>query len=158
MMSIYGVLLMDKERILSKLDELDSYLHDLREISPKSYRMYKASIEKKRACERLLHISVECVLDICSILASELKLGLPSTQEDLFRRLESSRAISKQMMRTLKKMRSFRNIIVHRYGIVDDELVYRILKDDLGDFSDFKEEILKFLKRIEDSLQNAKRS
>ncbi|MGC1123339.1 MAG: DUF86 domain-containing protein [Candidatus Methanofastidiosia archaeon] len=138
---------MDKERILSKLDELDQYLHELEVIAPKSYRVYKASIEKKRACERLLHISVECVLDICSILESELRLGLPSTQEDLFERLESSRIISKQVMNTLEKMKSFRNIIVHRYGIVDDELVYKILKDDLGDFSDFKKEILEFLKK-----------
>ena len=109
--------------------------------------MYKASVEKKRACERLLHISIECVLDICSILASELKLGLPSTREDLFEKLESSHIISSKMMNTLRKMKSFRNIIVHRYGIVDDELVYKILKDYLGDFANFKKEILEFLKK-----------
>lgn len=147
MTSTCEVLLVDKKRILSKLDELDSYLHELEEISPKSYREYKASVEKKRACERLLHISIECVLDICSILASELKLGLPSTREDLFEKLESSHIISSKMMNTLKKMKSFRNIIVHRYGIVDDELVYKILKDYLGDFANFKKEILEFLKK-----------
>jgi len=146
-MSICGVLLVDKKRILSKLAELDGYLHELEEISPKSYRVYKTSIEKRRACERLLHISIECVLDICSILASELKLGLPSTQEDLFERLESSHIISSQVMSNLKKMRSFRNIIVRRYGIVNDELVYKILKNNLGDFLDFKKEISEFLEK-----------
>ncbi len=135
----------DEERILAKIAELDEYLHELEEISPKSYKEYKTSIEKKRACERLLHISIECVLDICGMLASELKLGLPSTQEDLFIRLESSHILSSQVMGTLKKMKSFRNI-VHRYGIVNDELVYKILKN-LGDFLDFKKEILEFLKK-----------
>ncbi len=147
MTSICGVLPVDKERVLSKVAELDGYLHELEEISPESYRVYKTSIEKKRACERLLHISVECVLDVCSILASELKLGLPSTQEDLFERLESSHIVSKKVASNLKKMRSFRNIIVHRYGIVDDELVYKILKNNLGNFLDFKKEILEFLKK-----------
>ena len=137
---------MDKERIFSKFAELDGYLHELEEISPKNYREYKTLIEKKRACERLLHISIECVLDICCILVSELKLGLPSTQEDFFSRLESSHIISRKVMRNLKRMKSFRNIIVHRYGIVDDELVYKILKNNLGDFLDFKKEILEFLK------------
>lgn len=138
---------MDKERILSKLAELDGYLKELEVVSPKSYRAYETSIEKKRACERLLHISIECVMDICSIMASELKLGLPSTQEDLFSKLESSHIISREVMRTLKKMRSFRNIIVHRYGVVDDELVYGILKNNVGDFSKFKMEISEFLNK-----------
>jgi len=147
MMSTCRVLPVDKERILSKLAELDGYLHELEEISPKSYKAYKTSIEKKRACERILHISIECVIDICNMLASELKLGLPSTQEDLFQKLESSHIISNQIVGNLKKMKSFRNIIVHRYGIVDDELVYGILKNNLGDFLDFKKEILEFLKK-----------
>ncbi len=147
MTSICGVLPVDEERILSKMAELEGYLRELEEISPKSYRMYKTSIEKKRACERLLHISVECVLDICGILASELKLGLPSTEEDLFERLESSHIISKKVKSNLKKMKSFRNIIVHRYDIVDDELVYKVLKNNVEDFLDFKREILEFLKR-----------
>jgi uncharacterized protein YutE (UPF0331/DUF86 family) len=147
MMNICRVLPVDKERILSKLAELDGYLHELEEVSPKSYKVYRASIEKKRACERLLHISIECVLDICSILTSELKLGLPSTQEALFAKLESSHIISSQLMSNLKKMRSFRNIVVHRYGTVDDELVYKILKSNMGDFLDFKKEILEFLKK-----------
>ena len=137
MMSIYGVLLVDKQRILSKLAELDGYLKELDVVSPKNYRRYETSIEKKRACERLLHIFIECVLDICGIVTSERKLGLPSTQEDLFNKLESSHIISHEVMRTLKKMRSFRNIIVQRYGVVDDEMVYRILKNDLGDFQKF---------------------
>ena len=80
--------------------------------------------------------------------ASELNLGLPSTQEDLFQKLESSHIVSNQMMSNLK-VKSFRNIIVHRYGIVDDELVYEILKNNLGDFLDFKKEILEFLKKEE---------
>lgn len=147
MMNICGVLPVDKERILAKLAELDGYLYELKEISPKSYKIYKTSIEKKRACERLLHILIECVLDICGILASELELGLPTTQEDLFKRLESSHILSSQVMNNLRKMKSFRNIIVHRYAIVDDELVYKILKNNLGDFLDFKKEILRFLKK-----------
>ena len=71
------------------------------------------------------------------------------TQEDLFQKLESSHIISNQMVSNLKKVKSFRNIIVHRYGIVDDELVYEILKNNLGDFLDFKKEILEFLKKEE---------
>ena len=47
MMSTCRVLPVDEERILSKLAELDRYLHELEGISPKSYKAYETSIEKK---------------------------------------------------------------------------------------------------------------
>ena len=43
-------------------------------------------------------------------------------------------------------MKGFRNIVVHRYGKIDDELAYSILIDHLGDFAHFKLEIENFLK------------
>ena len=39
-------------------------------------------------------------------------------------------------------MKGFRNILVHKYGVVDDELVFEMLKEKLSDFDMFKQEIL----------------
>lgn len=44
--------MIDRERVLAKLDELDGYLTELRSIAPEQ------RVEKKRACERLLQASV----------------------------------------------------------------------------------------------------
>ena len=68
---------LDKEKIFSKLDELDDYIEELEKIKPMDLDEYNGSIEKKRACERLLQISIETVLDICNIIVSNLKLGVP---------------------------------------------------------------------------------
>jgi uncharacterized protein YutE (UPF0331/DUF86 family) len=54
--------MLDKNRILTKLNELDTYLSELESIMPKSYEEYKNSIEKRRACERLLHILIASFL------------------------------------------------------------------------------------------------
>jgi uncharacterized protein YutE (UPF0331/DUF86 family) len=137
--------MLDKNRILSKLDELNSYLVELEEVMPKNYEGYVNSIEKKRSCERLLHISVECVIDVCSLMVKGLRLGLPSGEEDLFERLERKKIISGRMKEKLKLMRGFRNVLVHRYGEVDDELVFENLKS-IEDFKDFSKEITSFLK------------
>ena len=137
--------MLDKNRILSKLDELNSYLVELEEVMPKNYEEYVNSIEKKRSCERLLHISVECVIDVCSLMVKGLRLGLPSGEEDLFERLERKKIISGRMKEKLKLMRGFRNVLVHRYGEVDDELVFENLKS-IEDFKDFSKEITSFLK------------
>lgn len=137
--------MLDKGRILSKLDELDVYLKELESITPKSYEEYTSSIEKRRACERLLHILIECTIDICTLMVKGLRLGLPTEEEDIFEKLRRKEIISKQMERKLKAMRGFRNILVHRYGGIDDKLVFENLKK-INDFKDFRKEISQLLR------------
>ncbi len=136
----------DKERILSKIDELDSYLDELVEILPETYEEYEISIEKKRSCERLLHISIESVIDICMLMVKDLKLGIPVEEEDVFDKLEKKKIFSKKMTLKLREMKGLRNILVHRYGSVDDELVYDSLSAELNDFHEFIDDVLKFTK------------
>ncbi len=140
--------MLDKDRILSKLDELDSYLSELESVMPKSYEEYVSSIEKKRSCERLLHILIECVIDVCALMVKGLRLGLPFEEEDLFEKLERERVISKEMKERLKLMRGLRNILVHRYAEVDDELVFESLGN-INDFREFRKEVSSFLRKLE---------
>lgn len=137
--------MLDRERILAKIDELEGYLRELRQISPESFEEYQ-KIEKRRACERLLQISVECVIDICQLFVSGLRLGLPSEEDDLFEKLEQAGVLSGEMKATVKEMKAFRNILVHEYGWVDDRIVYEAVKTKSGDFETFMGEILKALK------------
>jgi hypothetical protein len=45
--------MIDRERILIRVDHLQQYLRDLRTITPPTFEPYQG-IEKQRACERLL--------------------------------------------------------------------------------------------------------
>jgi len=139
--------MLDKSRILSKLDELDTYLSELKTVMPKSYEEYTRSIEKKRSSERLLHILTERVIDVCALIVKGLRLGLPAEEEDLFEKLEKEKIISKKMKEKSKSMRGFRNILVHRYAEVDDELVFENLGK-INDFREFREEIGSFLRKF----------
>jgi len=138
--------MLDKNRILTKLSELDTYLGELESVIPKSYEGYRSSIEKKRSCERLLHILTECVIDVCALIVKDLRLGLPGEEEDLFEKLEKEKIISKGMKEKLKSLRGFRNILVHRYAEVDDELVFQNLRN-INDFKEFRKEIGAFLRK-----------
>jgi len=137
--------LLDKERLLAKIDELEGYLKEIEQVKPTSFEEYKR-VEKKRACERLLQLSIECMIDICALMVTGLRLGLPSEEDDLFERLEQARIISPIMKETLRKMKAFRNILVHEYGRIDDQLVYEVLQSRLNDFVTFKCEILEAIK------------
>ena len=74
---------------------------------------------------------VEVVVDTCALLVIGLRLGLPGEPNDLFEKLARHGTISSGL--------------VHEYGDVDDERVFRVIRDRLGDFDAFKREILTFL-------------
>ncbi len=137
--------MLDRDRLLAKIDVLEGYLKELREILPGSFEEYK-KVEKRRACERLLQVSIECVIDICGLMVIGLRLGLPAEEDDLFEKLEQAGIITSSRKESLKKMKGFRNILVHEYGHVDDSIVYEILQNNLNDFGAFKQEILQAIK------------
>ena len=136
--------MLDRERILAKLDELDGYLRELNAVVPETFSKYRR-IETRRACERLLQISIEAIIDICHLIVSGLRLGLPSEEDDIFERLAQAGLISEEMKQKLKRMKGLRNILVHEYARVNDSIVFNTLKSELGDFDEIRRVILRML-------------
>ncbi len=139
--------MVDRDRLLAKLDELDGYLAELRSIVPERFEDY-LKVEKKRACERLLQVAVEAVLDACALLVAGLRLGLPGEEDDLFTKLAARGAVSTSTAEILRRMRGLRNILVHEYGRINDALVFEAVQRRLGDFDAFKRAVLAFLRGL----------
>ena len=91
---------------------------------PQSFEEYIESIEERRACERLLQIAIECILDICALLVKELKLGLPSQEEDLFAKILKKRIITEGMERKLRSMKGSGIFWSNKYAEVDLKFFY----------------------------------
>ena len=138
--------MVDRDRVLAKLDELDGYLRELRAVAPERFEDYQRT-EKRRSCERLIQISLEAVIDVCSLLVVGLRLGLPGEEDDLFEKLARHGAVSGFMAATLRRMKGLRNLLVHEYGRVNDEIVFDTVRGRLGDVDAFKREVLAFLRK-----------
>ena len=65
----------------------------------------------------------------------------------MFKKLESKKIIRKDMRNILSGMKGMRNILVQKYGTVNDELVFEAISEKLGDFDKFKSEILSLFKK-----------
>jgi len=138
---------LDRDRILVKLSELDGYLGELRSIAPGTFAEYRR-VEKRRACERLLQISLETVLDVCHLFVRGLNLGLPAEEDDVLEKLERAGVTSEDLTATLRRMKGCRNILVHEYGAVDDEIVFETLRTCERDFERFTRAVLDALQRL----------
>jgi uncharacterized protein YutE (UPF0331/DUF86 family) len=136
----------DRDRVLAKLDEMHGYLNEIRSILPPDLQTYR-TVEKRRACERLLQVSVECALDVCHQLVAGQRLGLPGAEEEVLDKLESARLLSEDTVATLRRMKGCRNILVHEYGHVLDELIFEAITTRLGDFDRFRGDVLQALSR-----------
>lgn len=136
----------DRVRILSKLDEMIRYVEELKEMLPEKEE-YLQDLIKRRACEKTIEVAIESLIDVSAMIISMQKLGLPTSEENIFDILIEKRILSKGLGEKLKDMKGFRNVLIHRYAHVDDEIVYHNLSNYLDDFYEFKKIIELYLKK-----------
>ena len=134
----------DKLRILSKLDEMTRYVRELKEMLPGESE-YLQDLIRRRACEKTVESAIESLIDMAAMIVSTEQLGLPSDEENIFDMLVARGILSGEVAEKMKDMKGFRNILVHRYGDVEDERVYHILTTCLNDFEDFEKAAKRYL-------------
>lgn len=139
--------MIDRDRLLTKLDELDGYVRELRAVAPERFEDYQPVVTR-RACERLIQVAVEAVIDACAILVTGLRLGVPGEEDDLVAKLAQHGVISPAMAETLRRMKGLRNLLVHEYGRVDDKIVFEVIRRGLKEFDSFSQAILAYLRSI----------
>ena len=137
-----------KLRIFSKLDDMARYVKELREMLPEKDE-YLQDLIRRRACERTVESAIESLIDVSAMIVSIEQLGLPADEASIFDMLVKKTILSKELAEKLKNMKGFRNILGHRYGDVDDELVYDYLTTCLNDFDKFEKEIKTYMKGFE---------
>lgn len=137
--------MVDRNRVLIKLEELERYLSELKSIFPADFEKYQ-HVAVKRACERLLQLSIESTIDVCKKLLIGNRLGIPQDEMDLFDKLAKANVFSQDVLLMLKQMRNLRNILVHEYTEIDDKKVFEIIEYRLNDFVQFKQQVLNYIK------------
>lgn len=136
----------DRERIFAKLDEMIRYVEELKEMLPEEEE-YLQNLIKRRACEKTIEIAIESLIDVSAMIVSAERFGLPASEESILDILVEKKVLSKELGERLKDMKGFRNILIHRYAHVDDEIVYQNLTDYLDDFNKFGKVIELYLEK-----------
>lgn len=134
----------DRVRILSKLDRMIKYVEELQSILP-DQEEYQQDLIIRRASEKTIEVAIESLIDVCAMIVSTRHFGLPENEENIFDMLIEKNVISGEFGEKLKDMKGFRNILIHRYGHVDDEMVYFNISSCMNDFYEFKKYIKLYL-------------
>lgn len=125
---------MRKEIILSKINEIEESISLIVDNMPEDFEEFEnLGLIKDGIYKRLQYI-IENILDICAILNSDMKFSSPKEEDDLINNLVKNKIFPKVIGSKIKELKGFRNIIVHRYGKIDDKLSFELIKENLGDF------------------------
>ncbi|MBI3754027.1 MAG: DUF86 domain-containing protein [Deltaproteobacteria bacterium] len=128
------------ERLFSLIK---GYLNDLKPVRGISFSHYSKDIRLQRFVERTLQIAIEASLDIGNHIISDEGFREPQDNRDIFRVLRENGIIPEGLQKKLENMASFRNLIVHSYAKIDNEIVFGILKKRMDDMEAFMKAVSK---------------
>ena len=131
------------KKVVTKFEMLDQFLGVLRGLSQTELETYLKDVVLIGSMRYYLQVSIECCLDVAAHVISSERYRAPKDYADTFMVLEENGVIPEELGHRLRQMAKFRNRLVHLYGEIDDQAVYRIAREDLGDIEAFKIAILK---------------
>jgi uncharacterized protein YutE (UPF0331/DUF86 family) len=135
------------ELIRSKLVDIEESVNLVEENLPSSFEEFSQLGLVKDGIYKRMEFSIESIIDILSIINSDLRLSIPEDEEDFIENLGRNGILTQNMVDKVRRMKGFRNIIVHRYGRIDDLLAHKILTEHMDDFYEFMESIERFLEK-----------
>lgn len=125
-----------------KVEEIEKYLKQLESSLPSSLEEYKSNFKIRAICERYFEKIVEAVFDLIFMIIKEKELRSPDSVKDSLRILSENKIISKELSEKLDDAKGMRNWIAHKYGEINDKLVFHAVTEELiNDVKKFLEEI-----------------
>jgi uncharacterized protein YutE (UPF0331/DUF86 family) len=142
--------MVDEEIVAVKLRQINGYTNDLKEIRGFSRQEYVGDMITQRAVERTLMNLIQACIDLAQHIRATENLTPGGTAKREFEALGRAGIISEQLRAKMEESAGFRNVLAHRYGSVDHDVVYDVLHDDLHWFEQFQQELARWFQQSHD--------
>ncbi len=120
-------------RLNQKISDIKQSLAVLREYAGREQNIFLSNPEAVRSARYAFIVMIEAASSIANHLCAKLLNEAPQSYADSFLLLGTSGFLEQDLAERLAKMTAFRNLLVHGYGKVDDELMFKIMLNDLYD-------------------------
>jgi uncharacterized protein YutE (UPF0331/DUF86 family) len=136
-----------EEIVAVKLRQINEYTNDLKEIRGLSHEEYVDDMITQRAVERTLMNLIQACIDLAQHIRATDGLTPGGTAKREFEALGRADIISANLQEKMEESAGFRNVLAHRYGSVDHDIVYDVLHNDLHWFEQFQQEVAQWFKQ-----------
>lgn len=131
----------NKSVVLNKYETIEKCINRINE----EYEDTPSNLEDYRRNDAIvlnLQRACQAVMDIATYVVSTKTLGMPHSNSDAFEILYKNDLISEEVLKNMKGMIGFRNIAVHAYREVDDEILQDVIENHLEDLLQFARQML----------------
>lgn len=138
--------MIDPQAVQALLQSLSEYTEDLRTYQRLNHDDVIADRNYQSMIRYALQTAIQCVIDIANHLLIGGDLEQPSDSRSAILGLGRHGILPQDFAQGLAGMSGLRNVIVHRYMTVDDELIYQFLQRCVTDFDAFSQHIVNYLR------------
>lgn len=142
--------MVDADIVVDKLRHINEYTNDLKQMRGMSMEDYVEDTVTQRAVERTFMNLIQSCIDLAQHVRSEEALSPSGTSKKEIEALGNADIVSNDTQEKMEEAVGFRNILAHRYGDVNHDVVYEVLHNDLYWFERFQTEVAQWFQQYED--------
>jgi uncharacterized protein YutE (UPF0331/DUF86 family) len=133
--------------VTERLAAMQGYLEELAPLAAVSLEEYLSDSRLRRAAERLVQLVVESASDAARMLMLGRHYNPGPSHVACLQNMAKRHLISRNLADRLIEYVSLRNVVVHDYLTLDDEMVYRQVQNAEAVFGEFLEQMKEALGR-----------
>ena len=137
--------MVDEAVVVDKLRLINEYTNDLNRMRGPSKADYLDDMVLQRAVERTFMNLIQACVDLAAHVRSTELEPTADTAKAEIDALETAEVIAPETADRLTEAVGFRNVLAHRYGDVNHDVVYEALHNDLRWFEQFQTEVAQWL-------------
>ena len=138
---------MDREVVDQKLESLRRCLRRIESKCPADALVLAVDLDLQDIVALNLSRAVQISVDIGAHLIAGMNVPPPGTMGQTFDLLAQEGVLSSELANGLKKSVGFRNVAVHNYDSINWSIEHNIVKNHLGEFSEFAKAIVDWLEK-----------
>ena len=111
------------------------------------YSAFQSDTKLRKAIEWSIVSAVEICINIGRHIISEKSYRIPENNREVFEVLQENHGIDDQTLERMKMAVGYRNMAIHRYGDIDSNTTFIIMKQNYEDIECFLETVLKMYEK-----------
>jgi len=136
---------LDKDRIAKNKADILSIKAQIEEMIAMGKETFILDKRNPLSLKYLLIEAVEAITDICQHILARVKGISCSGYVDCIVKAGENGIITPELSNRLRRLADLRNSLIHRYWIINDEDLFYICKDNVGDLNNFTIQIDEFI-------------
>lgn len=136
--------MVDKDILWSKISSMQMHVDRVKAKRDVDLSQFLQDIDRQESMLFNLQMAVQNCIDLAAHIVAEEGLGVAGSTNELFYLLEEQGHIGQELTEKMIRAVGFRNLIVHEYGKLDLEVVFRVSHEDVEDLERFCRELSDF--------------